>query len=124
MSKKKPIIVFIVVAIAVVVFFFIQSKEVMRDGGPCTYTTTIHPAKVIAIVPIDSSKSDVKFEVVMPGRKETLSYYAEQKHYLNKEEISKQDLSLGNEFCYEEHTITSGSCNPHFFVLKMERIKK
>ena len=122
MRVKNRVVFGVLILIVSVIYFLLTSKKAeIPDGGPCTYTITAHSAKVIAIHAIDSIRYDVLFEVNLPGKTDTLSFNSTQKHFATSEEIASYGLIFGEAFRYEEHSITSGECTPHFYVLKMEK---
>jgi hypothetical protein len=82
------------------------------------------PAKVIAIQPHDSLYSEILFLVPNGEFSDTLYYTRNFPGFASKADIEKHDLRLGNEFTYEEHIIETGSCSPHYYVLKLEKYQK
>ena len=121
MKVKNWGVFVVLVLIAAVMYFLLSKKTETPDGGQCTYTITMHSANVIAIHPIDSIRYDVLFEVKLQGKTDTLSFNRTQKHFATKEEMTSYGIILGAAFRYEEHSITSGECTPHYYVLKMEK---
>jgi hypothetical protein len=93
-----------------------NNQEEIPAGGPCTYDSTVNPAKLISIVQKDSLNYDALFEISWqkaPDKKDTISYYMENKKWLNEGQIKNDSLAVGNTYRFIEYIIRSGSCNGH-----------
>jgi hypothetical protein len=93
-----------------------NNQEENIAGGPCTYDSTVNPAKLISIVQKDSLNYDALFEISWqkaPDKKDTISYYMENKKWLNEGQIKNDSLAVGNTYRFIEYIIRSGSCNGH-----------
>jgi hypothetical protein len=95
-------------------------KDENVNGGPCTYTTTLYPLKVIKIEMKDSVNCDVLFARTRDSHTDTISYYIEQNGWLKAEDIQKFGIEVGAGFKWREDKIKSGSCDPvvSFIVLE------
>ncbi len=85
-------------------------------GGPCTYDSTVNPAKLIRLVQKDSLNYDAQFEISWqktPDNKDTISYYMENQRWLTTDQIKNNSLAVGNTYRFIEYFIRSGSCNGH-----------
>ncbi|MCU0347273.1 MAG: hypothetical protein MUC59_10025 [Saprospiraceae bacterium] len=78
-------------------------------GGPCSYTSTYHPAKVIRI---DSIMMDALFEVRMEGSTDTFSYQVLNNASITPQSWESSGLSVGKVYKLVEDKIKTGTCNP------------
>ena len=93
-----------------------NNQEENIAGGPCTYDSTVNPAKLISLVPKDSLNYDALFEISWqkaPESKDTISYYMDNKNWLTADQIKNDSLAVGNTYRFIEYFIRSGSCNGH-----------
>jgi hypothetical protein len=107
-----------------VFFLLILSCHEIDNGGPCTYKITKTPATVIEIQKHDSLYSEILFFVPNGEFSDTLYYTRNFPGFASQADIEKYDLHVGNDFTYEEHKIETGTCTPHYFVLKLEKYEK
>ncbi|MEI7735687.1 MAG: hypothetical protein WCI49_09475 [Ferruginibacter sp.] len=93
-----------------------NNQEELPAGGPCTYDTTVNPAKLINLVQKDSLNYDALFEIAWqkaPDTKDTISYYLENLRWLTSDQIKNDSLAVGKTYRFVEYNIRSGSCNGH-----------
>ena len=93
-----------------------NNQEEIPDGGPCTYDSTVNPAKLISLVQKDSLNYDAQFEITWqkaPDTMDTISYYMENQRWLTAAQIKNDSLAAGNTYRFIEYFIRSGSCNGH-----------
>jgi hypothetical protein len=97
-------------------FFGCNNQQEIPDGGPCSYDSTVNPAKLISLIKKDSLNYDAQFEITWkktPDTKDTISYYMENQRWLTSEQIKNDSLAVGNTYRFIEYIIRSGSCNGH-----------
>lgn len=96
------------------------------EGGPCSYAIEKFPATIILTGPSDETGNwyEIFFAISPYGETDTITYSGKFSHYLSAEEFKKNDYHVGQQMTYEHKTITSGSCSPDYYVLKMEEYKK
>ncbi len=92
------------------------------SGGPCSYNKTIHAAEVIGIYPTGSNSSEIELLVKFHEVVDTLSYYIENGSYVSNFELQEKSIKIGDKLIYEEHQISTGSCNPEIYILKLEKL--
>ena len=123
--QKNRYVFFLIIAVAVlplVVFsFFKKTKGV--DGSACKYEISSFPAKVIGIEKADSVFFEISFSITMNDKTETLYYSRELGRFASDADIKNFDLKEGYIFSYEQHTRISGTCEPEFFILRLEKYK-
>lgn len=93
-----------------------NNQEENIAGGPCTYDSTVNPAKLISLAQKDSLNYDALFVINWqnaPDRMDTISYYMENKNWLTADQIKNDSLAVGNTYRFIEYFIRSGSCNGH-----------
>jgi hypothetical protein len=93
-----------------------NSQEEIPAGGPCSYDSTVNPAKLISLVQKDSLNYDAQFEISWQkatDTKDTISYYMENQKWLTTDQIKNDSLAVGNTYRLMEYFIRSGSCNGH-----------
>lgn len=99
-----------------------DSEKEEPAGGPCSYKTTLYPARLVKFVKKDSVQFDAVFEVYHTYEwKDSLSYYLQFKQYLTKDKIIADHLDTGSVWQYRVDEIITGSCNPHIERLVMEK---
>ncbi|MCC6726895.1 MAG: hypothetical protein IT258_20500 [Saprospiraceae bacterium] len=84
-------------------------------GGPCSYKTTYHPAKVIDF---DSTMMDALFEVNFHGKPDTFGYHELRSAYLTAEEVKTKGFAVGKVFRMAQDDIATGTCTP--VILRLE----
>jgi hypothetical protein len=114
------IVIFFIVA---TLFIACNNQEEIPAGGPCSYRSEIHPAKLISIKQIDSINIDAQFEISWQTSKDTISYYMAKHHYLTADQIKTDSLNIGNVYQYVEEFMVSGNCNPHIKYLELIKMK-
>lgn len=106
---------------------FSCTNRTNKDGGACSYKTTILPAKIIAITSYDSTRSDIIFRIVNKDGSsfiDSLSWYRKTKNLIEKTQIKKEHIETGQVFTYEIMKIINGSCNPTIETIKLEKFKQ
>ena len=88
----------VLILIATVMYFQLSKKTETPDGGPCTYTITMHSANVIAIHPIDSIRYDVLFEVKLQGKTDTLSKRFKFDRFTYSSQVKKDNKDFNGLF--------------------------
>jgi hypothetical protein len=86
-------------------------------GGPCSYETTYHPAKVIDF---NTSLMDALFEVNFHGKADTLGYHELNNAYLTPEQVVETGFSVGKTFQLAQDDIKTGTCTP--VILRLELV--
>jgi hypothetical protein len=104
--------------------FFSCREQLPVDGGPCSYKTNKSPATIIAIVPHDSTCSEIYFSVEKEGKRDTISYSRYFTGWACKDVIEKYDLKMGNVFTFEEHEEIKGTCDPYYYSLTLEKYRE
>lgn len=106
----------------VLILFSCKGNQQEPDGGPCSYTEEALPATVVEIQPVNDAATafDVLFAVTNGNGPDTIYYSSEGFGYLTKAEVDSLQLHPGRQFSYIHRTITSGSCSPDIYQLKME----
>jgi hypothetical protein len=102
-----------------ILLFACRSKEQVA-GGPCSYKTSVYPAKVVRIEQIDSVKYDALFEVNHGPLTFYARYYEQNQAWFTKEQLLKDSIVVGAIFRYEEDRIVNGSCSPQIVRLVLE----
>jgi hypothetical protein len=122
--KSKRHHPFLILAAGIISLLIISCREQGEtDGGPCSYRINKLPATIIAIENRDSATAEILFETETNGKKDTLYYTRTFVGWATPDLIARYDLQVGNRFVYEEHQITKGTCNPHFYRLTLEKFK-
>ncbi|MBP7511952.1 MAG: hypothetical protein KA981_08475 [Bacteroidia bacterium] len=122
MKPKQIYLSFFSLLIAgIIIWFFFHSSNKNQEGGPCDYSSTYYPAKVIAIQSIDSNTFDLKIEVDWKGIKDTLYYGNLFPSLITKTTMDTAHIALGAVFKYEHRQIVHGSCNPNIFRIVLEK---
>ncbi len=85
-------------------------------GGPCTYSSTYHPAKVISF---DSQQMDAQFEVTMGSMTDTFGLHELNNAYLTPEQVQASGIAVGKVFKLAEDKITSGTCTPNIMRIEL-----
>ena len=89
-------------------------------GGPCSYKTTFHAAKVLELLSnADSSQIDAVFEVEMQGTTDTFTFQELNNRFLTLADLDSTGLAVGAVFSLAEDEITSGTCTPHILHFKL-----
>ena len=86
-----------------------SNRQEPMVGGPCSYETTYHPAKVIDF---NTSLMDALFEVNFHGKADTLGYHELNNAYLTSEQIVETGFSVGKTFQLAQDDIKTGTCTP------------
>lgn len=86
-------------------------------GGPCSYKTTYHPARVVGF---DSSQMDALFEVNLHGKPDTFGYHELNNAYLTPDEVKTTGFAVGNIYRLAHDGIESGTCTP--VILRLELV--
>lgn len=101
--------------------FFVQcnyfGKQVV-DGGPCSYTTKIYPAKIVGYSTYDSIHWDLVLERNRDSKVDSFTYSSATKNYILKEDLPK--YKLGNSYQWKEMKIIDGHCTPQVNFLIMQ----
>jgi len=91
-------------------------------GGPCTYKSTVLPAKLIQLNSKDSLEYDAVFEISRTsGQTDTISYQQIHHQLLTTEEIKKDSLLVGQLYQFVEQDLVTGSCNPHIMSIQFRK---
>jgi hypothetical protein len=93
-------------------------------GGPCTYRTTLYPAKVLQVLRDDPQAVNVLFEVRFEGGADTLTFHEVNGSYLTAEQAALQGLLPGNEYTMAVDQITSGTCTPTIQRVELKPFKR
>lgn len=88
------------------------------DGGPCSYSTKIYPAKIIRFKTNDSVNWDLVFERTRDSKVDSFTYSSTTNHYILKEDLPK--YKLGNIYQWKEMKIIEGHCTPQVNFLMMQ----
>ncbi len=88
------------------------------DGGPCSYSTKIYPAKIIGFKTNDSINWDLVFERTRDSKVDSFTYSSTTNHYILKEDLPKH--KLGNSYQWKEMKIIEGHCTPQVNFLMMQ----
>ncbi len=86
-------------------------------GGPCSYSSTYHPAKVIQL---DSIGMDAHFEVNMHGSTDTFGYQSLNNASITPQLWESSGLAVGKVYKLVEDNIKSGTCTPHILRIELE----
>lgn len=102
--------------ISVVVFagsLLLCSCNEVKEGGGCTYKTTIIPATLIELVDYNDESYDAVFAVEIEKINDTV-YYSRVNNggYLFKSKSPKGSLIVGKQYQYIIQKILTGSCTP------------
>jgi len=124
MKSKAGLFIPIGLAMMAIAIIFLRKKDEHVDGGPCSYSITAYPAKVISIDTIGKAGFEITFEAQADGYADTLLYSSEFHHYASQETLDTSGIALGEIFRYEHHQITSGSCAPDIFMLRLKKFNK
>lgn len=99
-----------------------DSDKEIPAGGPCSYSTTTYPARLVKMEKKDSAHFDAIFEVYYSYEwKDSISYYRHFKQFLTQEKIIADQLDTGSVWQYRVDKIISGDCNPKIERLVMEK---
>jgi hypothetical protein len=94
-----------------------SNRQETMVGGPCSYETTYHPAKVIDF---NTSLMDALFEVNFHGKADTLGYHELNNAYLTPEQVVETVFSVGKTFKLAQDDIKTGTCTPVILRLQLE----
>lgn len=94
-----------------------------REGGPCSYETTLYPAPIILIYPINETSSEVVVTTTLYGQTDTLHFSQEGHEYFSNTELTEKNYKVGDTLTYKIMEITDGHCSPYIKVLTKERYK-
>lgn len=106
---------YLLLALPILAFSCRPNQQEPMVGGPCTYATTYHPAKVIHF---DAQQMDAQFEVQLGSKTDTLGFYELNNSYLTQEQVQQSGMAVGKVFKLAEDNITSGTCTPN--ILRIE----
>ncbi len=106
---------YLIFALSFLVFSCNSNPKEPMVGGPCSYETTYHPAKVIDF---DSSMMDALFEVNFHGKPDTLGFHELNNAYLTPEQVQQTGFSVGKTFKLAQDDIKTGTCTP--VILRLE----
>ncbi len=94
-----------------------------RDGGSCSYKTTIYPATIISVEVFDSAHAQITFVIARHNTTDTMTYYSQFRKFATREIIEQNDLRVGNSVEYVVKNMISGSCNPHIAYLTLKKFE-
>ncbi len=94
-----------------------SNRQEKMVGGPCSYETTYHAAKVIDF---NASLMDALFEVNFHGKADTLGYHELNNAYLTPEQVVETGFSVGKTFKLAQDDIKTGTCTPVILRLQLE----
>jgi hypothetical protein len=90
-------------------------------GGPCSYDTVAYPAVILEIDKTDSVVGDIQFMVDWgEGAVDTQWYSIANPNYIPMADIVKSGIVVGDTIQYLHYQITSGSCNPDLFGIRLQ----
>jgi hypothetical protein len=118
---KFPAGLFIALGISIVLISCREHEP--TEGGPCKYKITKSAATIIEIQRNDSASAEILFSVINQSGPDTIYYTRYFPGFATNADIEKYDLRIGNQFVYEEHEITEGTCSPYFYRLTLEKYK-
>ena len=115
--KKKEIII-----VSFLLFAACNNQEETPAGGPCAYSTTVMPAKLVQLISRDSLSYDAAIEISRStGTNDTVFYQNVHHRLLSAEEVKKDSLYVGQTCQYLEQDLLTGSCNPHIVSIQFNR---
>lgn len=106
----------------------IKTGEI-KDGGSCTYSERGVPAKLISLqASEDGLFYDAWFEIdniedQYGATKDTIQYSRINNNPIPTNQLKEDKIETGKVYQYVEQTITSGTCSPHMWFLKLEEYK-
>ena len=86
-------------------------------GGPCSYETTYHPAKVVHF---DSLRMDALFEATLHGTADTFGYHEMNNAYLTPHDLKTAGFAVGKIYRLAQDDIKTGTCTP--VILRLELV--
>lgn len=92
-----------------------SNRHEQMVGGPCSYETSYHPAKV---VDFDTTLMDALFEVNFHGKADTFGYHELKNEYLTPEAVKSTGFEVGKVFRLAQDDIKTGTCTP--VILRLE----
>lgn len=101
--------------------WFSKKTDEPRAGGPCTYHTTIRPARLIQFVSRNENTFDALFEVQRAVQKDTISYNRIENRYITQQELNADSLRLDSIYQYRIYEIEQGACTPNIERIVLER---
>jgi hypothetical protein len=107
---------YLLLALPIFVFSCNTTPEPHMVGGPCTYSSTYHPAKVISF---DSQQMDPQFEVMLGSVTDTFGFHELNNAYLTPEQVQASGMAVGKVFKLAEDKITSGTCTPNIMRIEL-----
>ena len=97
------------------------------NGGPCSYQDKIFPARLLKLVPVDSTLYDASFAV--SGRRgaddtpDTLYFHQLTNNYIQATRVKTDSIEAGKIYRYVRQTIVSGDCNPNIETIRLEKFE-